>query len=162
MEVAMEEKFQRSLYSELDDLDYGIVRALQENARLPFTQIAKELGVTEKTVRMRVQQMQDDGVLSLVGIVNPIKAGIRVQALIQIAAAEKMLTQVIEELKNIYEVRLVLLTSGDYQLMIQVLTRDYGELTDFLMTKLNAIEGISKTNVIMELKVLKSRFKFIR
>jgi Lrp/AsnC family transcriptional regulator for asnA, asnC and gidA len=158
----VEDKYQRSLYSELDDLDYGIVRALQENARLPFTQIAKDLGVTEKTVRMRVQQMQDEGILSLVGIVNPIKAGITVQTLIQIAVEPGKLDDVVAELQEIYEVRLVVLTSGDYQLMIQVLNRNYEELTQFLMTKLNKIPGISRINVINELKVLKSRFKFIR
>jgi Lrp/AsnC family transcriptional regulator for asnA, asnC and gidA len=158
----VEEKYQRSLYSELDDLDYGIVRALQENARLPFTQIAKDLGVTEKTVRMRVQQMQDEGILSLVGIVNPIKAGISVQTLIQIAVEAGKLDDVVAELQEIYEVRLVVLTSGEYQLMIQVLNRNYEELTQFLINKLYKISGISKINVINELKVLKSRFKFIR
>ncbi|MDA5110425.1 MULTISPECIES: Lrp/AsnC family transcriptional regulator [Brevibacillus] len=158
----MEEKYHRSLYSQLDDLDYAIARALQDNARLPFTQIAKELGVTEKTVRIRVQQMQDEGVLSLVGIVNPVKAGITVQSLIQVAVEADKLDDVVAELQDIYEVRLVVLTTGDYQLMIQVLNRDYEELSQFLMNKLNKIKGITKVNVINELKVLKSRFRFIR
>ena len=35
------------------------------------------------TVRLRVQQMQDEGILSLVGIVNPVKAGIRMETLIK-------------------------------------------------------------------------------
>ncbi|WP_035298843.1 Lrp/AsnC family transcriptional regulator [Brevibacillus thermoruber] len=158
----MEEKYHRSLYSQLDDLDYAIARALQDNARLPFTQIAKELGVTEKTVRIRVQQMQDEGVLRLVGIVNPVKAGITVQSLIQVAVEADKLDDVVAELQDIYEVRLVVLTTGDYQLMIQVLNRDYEELSQFLMNKLNKIKGITKVNVINELKVLKSRFRFIR
>jgi Lrp/AsnC family transcriptional regulator for asnA, asnC and gidA len=158
----MEEKYHRSLYSQLDDLDYAIARALQDNARLPFTQIAKELGVTEKTVRIRVQQMQDEGVLSLVGVVNPVKAGLTVQSLIQVAVEADKLDDVVAELQEIYEVRLVVLTTGDYQLMIQVLNRDYEELSQFLMNKLNKIKGITKVNVINELKVLKSRFRFIR
>ncbi|CAJ1004251.1 MULTISPECIES: Lrp/AsnC family transcriptional regulator [Bacillales] len=158
----MDEKYHRSLYSQLDDLDYAIARRLQDNARLPFTQIAKELGVTEKTVRIRVQQMQDEGVLSLVGIVNPVKAGITVQSLIQVAVEAGKLDDVVAKLQDIYEVRLVVLTTGDYQLMIQVLNRDYEELSQFLMNKLNKIEGITKVNVINELKVLKSRFRFIR
>lgn len=158
----MEEKVNRQLYSDLDDLDYRIVKFLEDNARMPFTQIATELGVTERTIRMRVQQMQTDGILSLVGVVNPIKAGIRMQALIQIAVDQNKLDQVVEELMNTYEARLVVLTSGDYQLMIQVFTRDYEELSEFLMNKLNRVEGITRTNVIIELKVLKSRLKFIR
>ncbi|MCY9659285.1 MULTISPECIES: Lrp/AsnC family transcriptional regulator [Paenibacillus] len=158
----MEEKVNRQLYSDLDDLDYRIVKFLEDNARMPFTQIATELGVTERTIRMRVQQMQSDGILSLVGVVNPIKAGIRMQALIQIAVDQNKLDQVVEELMDTYEARLVVLTSGEYQLIIQVFTRDYEELSEFLMKKLNRVDGITRTNVIVELKVLKSRLKFIR
>lgn len=158
----MENAFQRSLYSELDDLDYQIVSFLQDNARIPFTQIAKELGVTEKTVRLRVQQMQDDGVLSLVGVVNPVKAGIRVETIILVAVSDSKLDDVVAVLQEIPEVRLIVLTSGEYQLMIQVFTRNMDELSAFLMKKLNKIDGITRTNVIMELKVLKSKLKFIR
>ncbi|WP_134684348.1 Lrp/AsnC family transcriptional regulator [Brevibacillus migulae] len=158
----MENAFQRSLYSELDDLDYQIVSFLQDNARIPFTQIAKELGVTEKTVRLRVQQMQDDGMLSLVGVVNPIKAGIRVETIIFIAVSNTKLDDVVAELQEIPEVRLIVLTSGEYQLMTQVFTRNQEELSSFIMDKLNKIDGITRTNVIMELKVLKSKLKFIR
>jgi Lrp/AsnC family transcriptional regulator, regulator for asnA, asnC and gidA len=158
----MEENINRQLFSDLDDLDYRIVKFLEDNARMPFTQIASELGVTERTVRMRVQQMQSDGILSLVGVVNPIKAGIRMQSLIQVAVDQNKLNQVVEELRHTYEARLIVLTSGEYQLMIQVFTRDYEELSEFLMNKLNNVEGITKTNVILELKVLKSRLKFIR
>ncbi|MFD2368610.1 Lrp/AsnC family transcriptional regulator [Brevibacillus sp. GCM10020057] len=158
----MEENFRRSLYSELDDIDYGIVRALQENARAPFTQIAKELGVTEKTIRMRVQQMQDEGVLSLVGIVNPVKAGLNVQAFVQIAVEATKLDDVVAVLNDTVEVRLVVLTSGEYQLTTQVLVRSYEELSQFLMNKLNKIPGIIRVNVINELKILKSKYKFVR
>jgi Lrp/AsnC family transcriptional regulator for asnA, asnC and gidA len=158
----MEEKLRRSLYPELDDIDYGIVRALQENARVPFTTIAKELGVTEKTIRMRVQQMQDEGVLSLVGIVNPVKAGLNVQSFVQIAVAADKLDDVVAALNAIVEVRLVVLTSGDYQLITQVLVRNYEELSQFLMEKLNKIPGIVRVNVINELKILKSKYKFVR
>jgi Lrp/AsnC family transcriptional regulator for asnA, asnC and gidA len=158
----MENAQKRNHYSELDDLDYSIVSFLQDNARTPFTQIAQELGVTERTIRMRVTQMQKDGVLSLVGVVNPIKAGIRVQTLIQVAVSENKLNDVIDELHEIYEVRLVLLTAGEYQLMLEVFTRNHEELSDFLMNKLNKIQGIMRTNLIVELKVLKSRFKFVR
>ncbi|WP_274651971.1 Lrp/AsnC family transcriptional regulator [Paenibacillus humicola] len=158
----MKESGTQNLNADLDELDYRIVQFLQDNARYPFTQIAKQLGVTERTVRMRVQQMQQDGILSLVGVVNPIKAGIRMQTIIQIAVASNKLDHVIGELNDTDEARLVLLTSGEYQLMIEVFTRDNEELSLFIRDKLLRIEGIVKTNVIMELKVLKSRMKFIR
>ncbi|GEC93697.1 MULTISPECIES: Lrp/AsnC family transcriptional regulator [Brevibacillus] len=158
----MEETFRRSLYPDLDDIDYGIIRALQGNARLPFTQIAKDLGVTEKTIRMRVQQLQDEGALSLVGIVNPVKAGFHVQAMIQVAVDAEKLDDVVAALTDIVEIRLIVLTSGEYQLFTQVLVTSNEELSQFLLKKLHKIPGISKTNVINELKILKSKYNFIR
>ncbi|NQF15893.1 Lrp/AsnC family transcriptional regulator [Brevibacillus sp. HB1.3] len=158
----MEETFRRSLYPDLDDIDYGIIRALQGNARLPFTQIAKDLGVTEKTIRMRVQQLQDEGALSLVGIVNPVKAGFHVQAMIQVAVDAEKLDDVVAALTEIVEIRLIVLTSGEYQLFTQVLVTSNEELSQFLLKKLHKIPGISKTNVINELKILKSKYNFIR
>ncbi|WGV60706.1 Lrp/AsnC family transcriptional regulator [Brevibacillus brevis] len=158
----MEETFRRSLYPDLDDIDYGIIRALQGNARLPFTQIAKDLGVTEKTIRMRVQQLQDEGALSLVGIVNPVKVGFHVQAMIQVAVDAEKLDDVIAALTETVEIRLIVLTSGEYQLFTQVLVTSNEELSQFLLKKLHKIPGISKTNVINELKILKSKYNFIR
>ncbi|MFF2532919.1 Lrp/AsnC family transcriptional regulator [Brevibacillus sp. DP1.3A] len=158
----MEETFRRSLYPDLDDIDYGIIRALQANARLPFTQIAKDLGVTEKTIRMRVQQLQDEGALSLVGIVNPVKAGFHVQAMIQVAVDAEKLDDVVAALTDTVEIRLIVLTSGEYQLFTQVLVTSNEELSQFLIKKLHKIPGISKTNVINELKILKSKYNFIR
>ncbi len=158
----MEETFRRSLYPDLDDIDYGIIRALQGNARLPFTQIAKDLGVTEKTIRMRVQQLQDEGALSLVGIVNPVKAGFHVQAMIQVAVDAEKLDDVVAALTDIVEIRLIVLTSGEYQLFTQVLVTSNEELSQFLIKKLYKVPGISKTNVINELKILKSKYNFIR
>jgi Lrp/AsnC family transcriptional regulator for asnA, asnC and gidA len=158
----VESKEKRSFYSDLDDLDYGIVNYLQENARTPFTHIAEALGVTERTIRTRVAQLQEEGALRLVGVVNPVKAGIRLQTLVQVATDSEMLDAVIHELNAIFEVRLVILTAGEYQLMLEVFTRDQEELSRFLLNKLNKIKGITRTNVIMELKIIKSRFKFVR
>ncbi|MEJ8547641.1 Lrp/AsnC family transcriptional regulator [Brevibacillus borstelensis] len=158
----MTRNLERLRYSELDDLDYGIAKALQDNARLPFTQIAKELGVTEKTVRMRVQQMQDAEVLSLIGMLNPAKAGLTLSSLIQLAVEAGRLDEAAAELQDIDEVREIVLTSGEYQIMIQVLHRDHEELSCFLLNRLNKIPGIVRMNVIHELKSLKSSCTYVR
>ncbi|MGG2480969.1 MULTISPECIES: Lrp/AsnC family transcriptional regulator [Brevibacillus] len=158
----MSTSLEGSRYFELDDLDYGIAKALQGNARLPFTQIAKELGVTEKTVRMRVQQMQEEEVLSLIGVLNPAKAGLTLSSLIQLAVETGRLDEAAAELQAIEEVRQIVLTSGEYQIMIQVLHRDYEELSGFLLGRLNKISGIVRMNVIHELKLLKSSHTYLR
>ncbi|UOF90726.1 Lrp/AsnC family transcriptional regulator [Fodinisporobacter ferrooxydans] len=152
----------KPLMSNLDDLDYEIVKFLQDNARTPFTHIAGQLGVTERTIRTRVQQLQKDGILRLVGVVNPVKAGIRVQSIVQLSVRDAFLDQVVEKLNELDEVRLIVLMTGEFQLLLEVFTRTNEELSDFVMNKLNKIEGITRSNVMIQLKHLKSKYKFIR
>ena len=55
----------------LDDLDRKIISYLQYDGRMPFTQIATELGTTEGTVRRRTKQLIDSGAMQIVAIVEP-------------------------------------------------------------------------------------------
>lgn len=48
---------------EVDTLDRAILSVLRDSARAPFVDIAKQVGVTERTVRTRMRRMEDDGVL---------------------------------------------------------------------------------------------------
>jgi len=47
----------------MDDVDREIISMLRENARRPFTEIAAELGVSEGTVRNRVDQLREAGMI---------------------------------------------------------------------------------------------------
>jgi Lrp/AsnC family transcriptional regulator, regulator for asnA, asnC and gidA len=147
---------------ELDEIDRQIVIFLEKNARMPFTKIAEKLDVSERTVRIRVAQMQEDGILSLVGVVNPIKVGLNVQTFVHLSVQPNRIEEVVSQLKEMEEVRWIALTTGEYPLMLDVLTRDYDDLSDFVMNKLNNIEGVDRTNVVNVLKKMKSRFNFMR
>ncbi|GGE12714.1 transcriptional regulator [Marinithermofilum abyssi] len=158
----MEDIKNNSWCHELDEIDRQIVIFLEKNARMPFTKIAEKLGVSERTVRIRVAQMQEDGILSLVGVVNPIKVGLNVQTFVHLSVQPNRIEEVVSQLKEMEEVRWIALTTGEYPLMLDVLTRDYDDLSDFVMNKLNKIEGVDRTNVVNVLKKMKSRFNFMR
>ena len=53
----------------LDDLDRQIISILQYDGRTPFTAIANELNTTEGTVRRRVKQLTENGLMQIVAIV---------------------------------------------------------------------------------------------
>ena len=48
---------------EVDSLDRAILAVLRDSARAPFVDIAKQVGVTERTVRTRMRRMEDVGVV---------------------------------------------------------------------------------------------------
>lgn len=55
----------------LDETNKTIIRELKEDGRKPFSQIAQEIGVTENTVRARVNQMIRENILSISALVDP-------------------------------------------------------------------------------------------
>jgi DNA-binding Lrp family transcriptional regulator len=65
----------------VDSLDRSILTVLRESARAPFVEIAKKVGVTERTVRTRMKRMEEEGVVRGYTIRE---AGIGLTALVRI------------------------------------------------------------------------------
>ena len=71
----------------MDELDKLILQTLQEDGRTPFTQIARQAGVSETTIRSRYQNLVKEGIISTVGIVDPYALGFEAPALIGVSVA---------------------------------------------------------------------------
>ncbi|TCS84195.1 Lrp/AsnC family transcriptional regulator [Tepidibacillus fermentans] len=144
----------------IDELDKEIIKLLSKDGRMAFTEIASQLNVTEKTVRARYKNLVENQILEVVGIVNPISIGVKTSAIIQLGIQANTLENIVNRLRNFKEIRYISLTSGDYQLLIQVHVHTYDELTETLK-KLNQIEGVTRTNVIVQFEVYKNSFEFL-
>ena len=59
----------------LDELDRGLVHALQLDGRVPFARIAEVLEVSEHTVARRYRRLRTAGVLRVVGAVDGFRLG---------------------------------------------------------------------------------------
>ncbi|AOL34716.1 MULTISPECIES: Lrp/AsnC family transcriptional regulator [Geobacillus] len=145
---------------EIDDLDRQIIKLLSRDGRMSFTEISNHLNVTEKTVRMRYKNLIDHGILEVVGVVNPIALGIRAGAIIRLKTEANKLMDVIEQLKKIKEVRYITLTSGSYQLLIQIAVPSQDEITE-VVKMLNGVHGILEMDTIVQLEVYKNTFDYI-
>jgi hypothetical protein len=55
----------KPLETSLCDLDYKIIRSLQNNSRKPLSEVAEELGVSTKTVRRRLNRMVKNYLIDL-------------------------------------------------------------------------------------------------
>ena len=84
-------------------IDYKIIRLLQKNGRIPNTEIAKKLGISEATVRNRLQALIKEEHIQILAIVNPIKLKSGMVGNIRIKAENKKLDQVGKALFNIDE-----------------------------------------------------------
>ena len=127
----------------IDDTNKAIVSQL-EDGRKPYSAIAESLGITENTVRARVNRMQEDGVLRIMGLVDPEK----VPGLQVVMMGVKLKTLDLEEkaeefcrLRGVFSAAVV---TGRYDLVVQLtLSEDDGlSLLDFFKTELVKIADV--------------------
>ncbi|WP_042460278.1 Lrp/AsnC family transcriptional regulator [Neobacillus dielmonensis] len=144
---------------ELDELDRGIIQYLSKDGRVSFTEIASNLNVSEKTIRLRYKNLLDNGIIEVVGVVNPAAIGIKSGAIIQIKTAPQQIMQVIERLREFKEIRYITMTSGPYSLLAQIAVPSQEDITD-LLYKLNEIPFITEMNTIIQMDVFKNTFDY--
>ncbi len=144
----------------LDELDVEIVQLLHKDGRMPFTEIAKKIGVSEATIRNRVQRLTNSGAITIQAYLNPNKLGFRNIALIELKIVDLDRAQTIaSELVAQDSVSYVAFVAGSYDLFVEV-TYDTNEgLLDFLAA-LRAKSGVSNCETAIVLKLLKTQYSF--
>lgn len=142
----------------LDDTDREIIKLLQQDGRMPFLTIANQLGLAEGTVRRRVARLLDEKILRIVGITDPFKIGLHTVAIVGLKVERGRLDPTAEALTKLPEVRSVALSTGNFDLVIQVAVKNNDELLTFLIKKLSEIPGILNTGTSLVLKVAKEDF----
>ena len=128
----------------LDETNKAIIKELS-NGRKAFSTIAEKIGITENTVRARVNKLLDDGVLQITGLVDPqsipemqiVIMGVKLSTLDLELKAKEML-----KLKGVISVVVV---TGRYDLIVQVATssQDDQSLLNFFKNELSKVKGVS-------------------
>lgn len=145
---------QNELY--LDETDLQILEALQRDGRISFSDLAKELGLAVSTVSKRYNTLSANGVVKIVGRVDPTKVGNHAYAsiMLQIDKMENV-KQVAEDLAQLPEVSFLALRTGEFHLEMNVVCRDNMHLLNLVNSHLDVIKPITKYEINMYLKVYK-------
>jgi len=139
----------------MDELDLAILASLQTNGRRPFTDIAQELEVSEGTVRNRVARLIKDKVLHIIGLVDPNSLGFNAPAIIGVSINEGDIETIASEIASFPEVSYLIMVSGEFDMIVEVLCRDREHLANFLNQKLRKVFGVSRTQTFMTLRTFK-------
>jgi len=107
---------------QLDPIDRRILHELTKDARLPYTQLAKKLRVSNTLVHQRIKKLRESGVLrQAVYKVDPWKLGYQTSAYTQIILADpKHHRQVEHELAKIPEIVECVNIAGRYEIMVKI------------------------------------------
>ncbi len=141
------------------DIDFKITRLLQSNGRMPNTEIAKKLGVSESTVRNRLSKLITEQSIKIVAVVNPLKAKTGIIGNIRIKAVNKMISRVGQELQKLDEIFYLAQLAGmaDFDAEYYVLSqKDFAKLID----KINDIEGITSVEPSVTVRYIKNNWAY--
>nr|WP_315166934.1 Lrp/AsnC family transcriptional regulator [uncultured Flavobacterium sp.] len=137
-----------------DELDCQILKLLQKDGRMSFTEISKEINVAVSTIRHRFINLVEDGTLKIIGRVDPNKIGFNAYASVLISVKPKShMNTIFEELTKLPEISFLASVSGDYDIEANVMCRDMEHLNELLGEKIHVMEGVfdTKTNVYMKI-----------
>ena len=143
----------------LDEVGKAILRELQEDGRRSYTAIASAVGLSEAAVRQRVKAMVESGMVQVVAVTDPITLGFGVMATIGVTAVGDS-RAVAEALSEIDEVDYCVLTSGRYDLQLEVVCRDNEHLLSVINDRIRPTPGVVETETSICLRVHKQTYNY--
>ncbi|MFS0865456.1 Lrp/AsnC family transcriptional regulator [Fredinandcohnia sp. 179-A 10B2 NHS] len=142
----------------LDDTDKRILELLTINGRMSYVDIGKELGLSRVSIRERVNQLIENGVIEKFSVViNSEKVGKGVSAFFEVDCEPASLVQVAETLANNPSVASCYQMTGPSTLHMHVLVEDFSKLENFINEELYSLEGITRVESHILLRRFKSR-----
>lgn len=137
----------------LDEIDHQILDVLIENARTPFTDIAKKLLVSAGTIHVRVKKMEDEGIIQGSTLtLDYEKMGYTFIAHVGIHLEKtNKIQNVLDELKKIPYVTVAYVTSGKYSIFCKIRAKDTNQAKDIIY-QIDDIRGVSRTETMIAME----------
>ena len=141
----------------LDKIDRQILALLRENARMSNLELAESVNLSPTPCARRVKQLEDSGVITGYSVTtDPIKLGYQLSVYIAISmdkhTAERFsnFEKKLREFPEVVSCSIVTGRSEDY--LIKALVKDMAHYEEFLLHRLNRIEGIAQVHTSFELR----------
>ncbi|HEY0486139.1 MAG TPA: Lrp/AsnC family transcriptional regulator [Mycobacteriales bacterium] len=143
----------------MDEVGKAILRQLQEDGRRSYTAIGAAVGLSEAAVRQRVRGLVDSGLLQIVAVTDPLTLGFGVMASIGLTVAGDARV-VADALSDIDEVDYCVLTSGRYDVQLEVVCRDNEHLLTVINDRIRPVDGVREIETSICLRVHKQTYNY--
>lgn len=146
------------LAMELDELDHKILEILRKDARTPFTEIGRELEVSDATVHVRVSKMMDEGIIKRYTIaVDEEALGAKVVGFVLLNVKPGSLEDVAKHLVENERVTAIYETHGPNDLMVKINAGELDEMRE-LVLEVRDVPNVVRSELVTVLKVWKEKF----
>ena len=141
----------------LDATAKRIIELLQDDGRMSYSAIAKEVGLSEAAVRHRIQKLREGGVVQIVAVTDPIQMGFARQAMIGIKTTGNV-QGVAAELAAMDEIDYIVITTGRFDILGEFVAENDEDLLEIVATRVSAIDQVLTTETFVYLRLVKQTY----
>ncbi|OGO21357.1 MAG: hypothetical protein A2144_03780 [Chloroflexi bacterium RBG_16_50_9] len=141
----------------IDQVDKEIILELQKSGRRSYLELANFLHVSETTVRNRVKNLIEKGIITINAIPDLKKLGYGFVGIVALQVRLADLRDIADRLTKHPNVCYVANVTGRFDLMAIVVTRSSTEFADFMETVIAAIPNVLRTETFVNLHVYKGQ-----
>ncbi|TQC42449.1 Lrp/AsnC family transcriptional regulator [Rhodococcus sp. WS4] len=142
----------------MDEVDRRIASLLGEDGRRSNRELGRLIGVTEGTIRNRIQRLLSENVMQIVAGVNPEWQGYTIDCSFSLRVEQPRLRRIAEYLATLSETRYIALTSGVDDVRFTAMFVDHDHLAEFSTNTLARVEGIIEVRTSIALKTIKHTY----
>lgn len=142
----------------IDDIDREIIRHLQADGRMPYSQLGQLVGLSDAAARQRVNRLTSRGVIDIVAVTDPAMLGLEHQSMLGITITGDS-RKLAVELGAIDDVVYVVMTAGRFDLIVELVCADADTLVD-LVNRIRTTDGIATVEVIPYLGITKQTYNW--
>jgi DNA-binding Lrp family transcriptional regulator len=148
---------------EIDEFDEKILLAFMADGRQSNRQVARDLEVSDSTIRLRLGRMEDAGLVRMRAQIDPLRTRLlRAWAYVGISAGGRDKHRICAELATIPEVIVVSLVTGSYDIQVLVAASRRRTLLDIVSKQIRDIAGIHGTEIEEVIETTKFDFRWAR
>ena len=145
--------------SALDEVSKAIIEQLQQDGRRSYAAIGKVVGLSEAAVRQRVQRLIEGGVMQVVAVTDPLELGFARQAMVGVRITGP-LEPVADQIAELDEVDYVVITTGSYDLLVEVVCESDEHLLELISERIRSLAGVTSTETFMYLRLRKQTYSW--
>lgn len=140
---------------ELDSLDHQLISLLQHDGRASNVDLARQLGVSEATVRKRLDRLLSERVIRIGAVPDAPKVGLSTITFINLDIDLADLDRIANQLVSLPEVRAIYYTGGDSDLILEAWFPSGDQLLHFLTRQVASIPGVRRAATSHVLRTIK-------
>lgn len=139
----------------LDSLDRRIICLLQQDGRASNVDVARALGVSEATVRKRLERLLAERVIRVTAVPDAAKVGFPTIAFVMLSVELAQVGRIAEQISRLPEVRASYLTTGGSELIVEAWFTSSEDLLRFMTERIGGIPGIRRMGMFHVLRTIK-------